>query len=71
MTEYDPNRPFRVGYSEPVGRAPERLGARSKTDNYPTLEEARTGANCLSDGCKFIRITDGPDRQLIEYQLEP
>ena len=67
MTEYNPNRPFRVWYSEPVGRG----GSHSRTVGYPTLEEAREAAKRLPDGCRFIRITDGPDHQLIQYRLEP
>jgi hypothetical protein len=69
MPEYEDSKPFRVWYSEPVGRVPESLGTRLKTQKYRTLEEARAAANCLPDSCSFIRLTDGPDNQLIEYNL--
>jgi hypothetical protein len=71
MTEYDAKRPFSVWCSEAVGSEPMRFGARSRTESYPTLEEARVAAKCLPDGSRFARITDGPDHQLIQYRLEP
>jgi len=69
MSGYEPHHPFRVWYTESIGRVPERLGTRSRTDSYPTLKDAREAARRLPEGCSFIRITDGPDQQLIEYPL--
>ena len=71
MTKYDAKRPFRVWCSEAVGCEPMRLGTRSGTESYQTLEEARAAVRCLPDGYRFARITDGPDHQLIQYRLEP
>jgi hypothetical protein len=69
MPGYDPSRPFRVWYSQAVGVAPGSRGPEVKAGSYATLVEARAAAKSLPAG--FIRITDGPDHQLIEYRLEP
>jgi hypothetical protein len=64
MSWYDPERPFRVWYSAPLGR-----GARLKTEGYCTLAEARAAAKSLSCSSSLILITDGPDDQLIKHTL--
>jgi hypothetical protein len=68
VAQYDPNLPYRVWYSESIAVAPGRRGPELKFYGYRNVESARAAAKALPPGCKFIRITDGPDDQLIEYR---
>src|SRR5690349_20453465 len=66
MSDYDSNLPFRIWYSHGIGAAPGHRGPELKFYSYRTLESARAAVRGLPPGCKFVRITDGPDAQLIE-----
>jgi hypothetical protein len=69
VSKYDPNSPIRVWYSQATGTAPVRRGPELRFSSFRTLETAREAARSLPPGFEFVRITDGPDAQLIDYPL--